>query len=371
MPAIAPFASGWLARPLLSRSRAELEAWARSRTRAGSRTTRNADETLDRNYLRRRVLPLIRERWPGSRGRGDSLARGTRRKRQRLLDMLARADVERASYGESLSVQTLRALPPDRRRNALRFWITQRRLSRARHSPPGRNRRPPARRARRMRIRASTWGGARERALAPAFNATAICSNCSAARMQHGHRRELVAGGGPADGSYCARSDARRQLRRCLVLARIAALRAADELGTLELKADPHGPIDLDALPERARHSLARWRRAIVAAPWRSASHAQELTAGSSRAGRGARASSAALFGDAAGRQLLAVADLWLDETVQATSATRHRGRLYCMDEAQGTSRLISRVVVTYCPSCLPSRQRFFSKRRKILAEYL
>ena len=84
----------------------------------------NSDESLDRNYLRRQVLPLIRERWKGV---AAAVARSARHaaEGQRLLDMLARADVERASSGGELFVPTFRALQPDRRRNALRFWITR------------------------------------------------------------------------------------------------------------------------------------------------------------------------------------------------------------------------------------------------------
>ncbi|MGH8324148.1 MAG: tRNA lysidine(34) synthetase TilS, partial [Steroidobacteraceae bacterium] len=124
MPPVAPFANGWLARPLLSRSRAELEAWVRERGLTWVEDDSNVDERLDRNYLRHRILPLIRERWPGS---PRAVARSARHaaQAQALLDVLARADVERASYGESLSVKILRTLPPDRRRNALRFWITR------------------------------------------------------------------------------------------------------------------------------------------------------------------------------------------------------------------------------------------------------
>ena len=49
----------------------------------------NADERLDRNYLRRRVLPPIRERWPGA---AATVARSARHaaEAQRLLDELAR-----------------------------------------------------------------------------------------------------------------------------------------------------------------------------------------------------------------------------------------------------------------------------------------
>ena len=122
MPPIAAFAEGWLARPLLPRTRAELEEWARGTGSSWVEDDTNADETLDRNYLRRQVLPLIRERWQGV---GAAVSRSARHaaEGQRLLDMIARTDVERASSGADLFVPALRALQADRRRNALRFWI--------------------------------------------------------------------------------------------------------------------------------------------------------------------------------------------------------------------------------------------------------
>jgi tRNA(Ile)-lysidine synthase len=124
MPAVAPFARGLLARPLLSRSRGELESWVREQGLTWVEDDSNVDEGFDRNYLRLRVLPLIRDRWPGS---ATAVARSARHaaEAQSLLDTLARADTDRASYGESLSIKSLRTLPPDRLRNALRFWITR------------------------------------------------------------------------------------------------------------------------------------------------------------------------------------------------------------------------------------------------------
>src|SRR5262249_17784014 len=84
----------------------------------------NADETLDRNYLRRRVLPLIRARWRGVEAVVSRSARHAA-EAQRLLDEVARGDVNRAASGADLFVPSLRALQPDRRRNALRFWIAR------------------------------------------------------------------------------------------------------------------------------------------------------------------------------------------------------------------------------------------------------
>jgi tRNA(Ile)-lysidine synthase len=122
MPDIVRFGRGWLARPLLGVSRASLETWAGERQLMWIEDEMNEDERFDRVYLRRQVLPVLKKRWPAA---GRAVSRGARHiaEAQRLLNALALADVERAAEGDSLSVKRLRALGPDRRRNALRFWI--------------------------------------------------------------------------------------------------------------------------------------------------------------------------------------------------------------------------------------------------------
>ena len=122
MPAVAPLGAGRLARPLLACPRAQLEAWLRARELAWVEDDTNRDERFDRNYLRRQVLPAVRQRWPGV---GAAVARSARHaaEAQGLLATLARVDIERASDGAALSVKALRSLPPDRRRNVLRLWI--------------------------------------------------------------------------------------------------------------------------------------------------------------------------------------------------------------------------------------------------------
>jgi tRNA(Ile)-lysidine synthase len=125
MPDLTPFGRGHLVRPLLPIPRAALEAWASDRNLLWIDDAMNADVRFDRVYLRRELVPLIKSRWPGS---PRSVARTARHiaEAQKLLNALALADIERAMEGESLSVKQLRALSTDRRRNALRFWITQR-----------------------------------------------------------------------------------------------------------------------------------------------------------------------------------------------------------------------------------------------------
>ena len=85
----------------------------------------NAQRRLDRNYLRARVLPLIRARWP--RGGGDGGAqRASRRPKRSGCSMRSARPTSRAPRCGRHAVARGRCarLTPDRRRNALRFWIS-------------------------------------------------------------------------------------------------------------------------------------------------------------------------------------------------------------------------------------------------------
>lgn len=63
-----PLGAGRLVRPLLDVPRGVLADCARQWALDYIDDPSNEDTRLDRNYLRRRVLPLIAERWPGYRG---------------------------------------------------------------------------------------------------------------------------------------------------------------------------------------------------------------------------------------------------------------------------------------------------------------
>ncbi|MDB6015394.1 MAG: tRNA(Ile)-lysidine synthase [Gammaproteobacteria bacterium] len=333
MPALAPFAHGFLARPLLSRSRAELETWAREQGLTWVEDDTNADESLDRNYLRLRILPLIRDRWPGA---ATAVARSARHaaEAQSLLDALALADVDRSRYGESLSAKSLRALAPDRRRNALRFWITRagflapdtRRLEEL--AGPLLNARPDANPF-------VTWGEGEGSVCAQRHgdllslrpNSSHDLSSQPSPTSRRASSRAVPTAGtadsapgpAPTDLVWSWRDSPTYDLPR--------------NLGKLELEPDPRGPLDLDSLPptltirwrcggERLSPRPGGPRRALknllqeshVPVPERA--HLPLLFSATSS---GAMSSE---------ERLLAVADLLLDETVQATPATRRRARL-------------------------------------------
>jgi tRNA(Ile)-lysidine synthase len=317
MPALAPFADGLLARPLLSRSRAELERWVRQQGLTWIEDDTNVDESLDRNYLRLRVLPLIRDRWPGS---ATAVARSARHaaEAQTLLDTLARADIDRASYGESLSIKSLRGLPPDRRRNALRFWIT-----RAGYLAPDTK-----------RLEEITGALLDARPDANPFVEWGEGEG-SARAQRHGDLLSL--------GPKMSRGTARTLAASASPTAPIELVWSwhdslvydlPHDLGKLELEPDNRGPVDLDSLP----HPLViRWRRGGErltprrGGPRRALKNLlQESDVPVSERPRFPLLFSATSSGaTSSAERLLAVADLLLDETVQATPTTHRRARLH------------------------------------------
>ncbi len=64
MPARRALAAGRLIRPLLALPRERLREYAQAHALSWIEDPANLDLGMDRNFLRRRVLPLLRERWP-------------------------------------------------------------------------------------------------------------------------------------------------------------------------------------------------------------------------------------------------------------------------------------------------------------------
>ena len=301
MPGCAPFARGVLVRPLINLPRAQLRAWARCGGLKWIEDASNADERLDRNYLRSRVLPPILARWPAA---AATVVRGARHaaEAQRMLDALGAADVARARHGAMLSAAVLRALPAERRRNALRSWIT-----RAGHLTPSERRlgeiAGPLLAARVDAHPKVAWEGAiieRQGDLL-ALRASAAAPPARAPAAVPAGKRAL-------------NWQWRRERHRAL----------AGGAGSLSLQDDARGPLDLDALAAtlivRARRGGERLRPVRGGARRVLKSLLQEA-----RVPLEERARMPLVY---AGRRLVAVADRWLDESVQASSASRRRARL-------------------------------------------
>jgi tRNA(Ile)-lysidine synthase len=125
MRPVTAFAAGWLARPLLGFTRAELHSWAVERELGWLEDPSNADARFDRNYLRLELLPRLRARWPAAaRTVGRVAAQAAA-----ALDIesaVAAADLAVASEGETLVLDRLGCLPAARQRLALRAWLRSR-----------------------------------------------------------------------------------------------------------------------------------------------------------------------------------------------------------------------------------------------------
>ncbi|MBK5968053.1 MULTISPECIES: tRNA lysidine(34) synthetase TilS [Thiorhodovibrio] len=118
--------AGLAVRPWLDVTGAQIATYARAQRLHWIEDPSNQDSAFDRNYLRHRVLPLLRSRWPAA---SATMARAA--------DHCAEAEglIATASAGwlaevrgqmpDTLSVSALRALPPEQCRAVLRHWLAQ------------------------------------------------------------------------------------------------------------------------------------------------------------------------------------------------------------------------------------------------------
>lgn len=112
-----PLGAGYLARPLLGVSRAEILAAARNWGLEWIEDPSNRDTRFDRNYVRAELIPRITERWPAA-ARTVGRAASQMAEAQQILDEAALADAP--GDPERIECTVLRDLSPFRRRNALR-----------------------------------------------------------------------------------------------------------------------------------------------------------------------------------------------------------------------------------------------------------
>jgi tRNA(Ile)-lysidine synthase len=123
---------GWLVRPLLDIGRGALETYAREQQLEWIEDPANIDTAFDRNFLRHRILPALRERWPGL---GETLPRAVRLSAEasRMLDELAELDLSGtgngAGHDDAVSIEVLEKLSSARQRNLVRYWLRRRGLT--------------------------------------------------------------------------------------------------------------------------------------------------------------------------------------------------------------------------------------------------
>ncbi|SHF99190.1 tRNA(Ile)-lysidine synthase [Microbulbifer donghaiensis] len=121
-----PLGGAAILRPLLGVGRAQLEEYAREHRLQWIEDESNTDQSLDRNFLRATVLPLLSDRWP-LRERVVRAVQNLREAAELLEDLggldLRRCGRRRERFGESICLESLRALPKRRQKNLLRSWL--------------------------------------------------------------------------------------------------------------------------------------------------------------------------------------------------------------------------------------------------------
>lgn len=127
MPACTAFGSGFLFRPLLEHARSELRAYAEEHGLSWIEDSSNIELAYDRNFIRHRVLPLLRQRWPAA---GKTLSRSASHcaEAKKRLDRLA-YDLYHSTLnpdGLTLSIQRLSQFDETDRRWVLRQWLSER-----------------------------------------------------------------------------------------------------------------------------------------------------------------------------------------------------------------------------------------------------
>ncbi len=126
MPLLKACGAGQQARPLLTFTRAELTDYAVENKLVWIEDESNGDLNFSRNYIRREIMPLLKQRWPSVT---DTFARTAAHcaEMQALCDEMGAVDLvaARGREEQTLSVRYLQSLTAARQRQVLRMWIKQ------------------------------------------------------------------------------------------------------------------------------------------------------------------------------------------------------------------------------------------------------
>jgi tRNA(Ile)-lysidine synthase len=123
MPALADFARGRLARPLLGFERRALADYAAEQKLQWIEDSSNRDEGMARNFLRHRIWPTIVERWPQA---AERLALAARHQADAASLLHELGDIDLATVADAqgdLCITALKQLSSERQANVVRRWI--------------------------------------------------------------------------------------------------------------------------------------------------------------------------------------------------------------------------------------------------------
>lgn len=119
---------GYLFRPLLNVTRHQIEQYAKNYQLEWIEDPSNKSLNFDRNYLRHEVIPVIAKRWSSAVSQFQRVSE-LQNESEQLQTELAKIDyfqvkIEKPFCESScLSVKSLQALSPARKKNMIRYWV--------------------------------------------------------------------------------------------------------------------------------------------------------------------------------------------------------------------------------------------------------
>jgi len=128
MPEFAPFAGGYIARPLLTLTREQIFEYAQEQNLSWVEDASNKELSYSRNYLRHEVIPLIKKRWPAF---SKTVSRSAQlcAEAQHIIEIDSHAGMQDVLLDkQTLSVSALNAIDEIKRKNIVRYWIKELRL---------------------------------------------------------------------------------------------------------------------------------------------------------------------------------------------------------------------------------------------------
>lgn len=120
------FCQGWLARPLLNTRREALEDWLASQQVSWVNDTSNADDSMDRNFLRNRVIPLLGQRWPGVITHLQQTAEHLQQRSSAFEELLSSVSGLCSADAYTLSLRDFSGASRNLQAEIIRHWALQR-----------------------------------------------------------------------------------------------------------------------------------------------------------------------------------------------------------------------------------------------------
>ena len=299
MPAIARFGAGRICRPMLAVARADIERYAREQKLRWVEDPTNMETQFARNFLRVKVMPIIRQQW---RGADAAIARSARHMSEAaaLLGGLGQADYERVADGDGVNVAALRALPAARRRNALRTFIGKFPVD----APST---------ATRSEIVAGLLKARPDSQPEVAWQGAVMRRRGGRLILQVKSQDVMHAAADLAAKSWDWRTD------------RVCVLSQSGD--TLELADDPAGPIDLDLLPSLLEIRARGGGESLRPGP-RARTQALKKLIQAAKMTVEERAHLPLLYAGQPAERLMAAGDRWVDASVMSNDKSRRRARL-------------------------------------------